>query len=128
MHYMTKNYVLKPIYNDENECINDTLSLSRVSPKTSLSEFYLAFFFSPILLLSTITCQRITEEIVDHLETSIASSSCKPGNHPRFLFTVIKSSVPQYISPTLIEVFIALLNRVINIQDLSHYFLILIAS
>ena len=22
---MTKNYVLKPIYNDENECINDTL-------------------------------------------------------------------------------------------------------
>ena len=23
---MTKNYVLKPIYNDENECINDTLS------------------------------------------------------------------------------------------------------
>ena len=24
---MTKNYVLKPIYNDENECINDTLSL-----------------------------------------------------------------------------------------------------
>ena len=26
VHYMTKNYVLKPIYNDENECINDTLS------------------------------------------------------------------------------------------------------
>ena len=24
---MTKNYVLKPIYNDENECINDTLSV-----------------------------------------------------------------------------------------------------
>ena len=23
---MTKNYVLKPIYNDENECINNTLS------------------------------------------------------------------------------------------------------
>ena len=23
---MTKNYVLKPIYNDENECVNDTLS------------------------------------------------------------------------------------------------------
>ena len=23
---MTKNYVLKTIYNDENECINDTLS------------------------------------------------------------------------------------------------------
>ena len=23
---MTKNYVLKPIYNDENECINDKLS------------------------------------------------------------------------------------------------------
>ena len=23
---MTKNYVLKPIYNDENECIKDTLS------------------------------------------------------------------------------------------------------
>ena len=27
VHYMTKNYVLKPIYNDENECINDTLSV-----------------------------------------------------------------------------------------------------
>ena len=27
VHYMTKNYVLKPIYSDENECINDTLSL-----------------------------------------------------------------------------------------------------
>ena len=26
MHFMTKNYVLKPIYNDKNECINDTLS------------------------------------------------------------------------------------------------------
>ena len=25
---MTKNYVLKPIYNDENECINDKLSIS----------------------------------------------------------------------------------------------------
>ena len=25
---MTKNYVLKPIYNDENECINDTLSMT----------------------------------------------------------------------------------------------------
>ena len=24
---MTKNYVLKPIYNDENECTNDTLSM-----------------------------------------------------------------------------------------------------
>ena len=23
---MTKNYVLKPIYNDENECVHDTLS------------------------------------------------------------------------------------------------------
>ena len=27
---MTKNYVLKPIYNDENECITDTLSMSMV--------------------------------------------------------------------------------------------------
>ena len=27
VHYITKNYVLKPIYNDENECINDTLSV-----------------------------------------------------------------------------------------------------
>ena len=26
VHYITKNYVLKPVYNDENECINDTLS------------------------------------------------------------------------------------------------------
>ena len=26
MHYMNKNYVLKPIYNNENECTNDTLS------------------------------------------------------------------------------------------------------
>ena len=30
VHYINKNYVLKPIYNDENECINDTLSGSRV--------------------------------------------------------------------------------------------------
>ena len=28
MHYIEKNYVLKPIYNDENECINDTLSIN----------------------------------------------------------------------------------------------------
>ena len=27
VHYINKNYVLKPIYNDENECINDTLSV-----------------------------------------------------------------------------------------------------
>ena len=27
VYYITKNYVLKPIYNDENECINDMLSL-----------------------------------------------------------------------------------------------------
>ena len=26
VHYINKNYVLQPIYNDENECINDTLS------------------------------------------------------------------------------------------------------
>ena len=26
VHYINKNYVLKPNYNDENECINDTLS------------------------------------------------------------------------------------------------------
>ena len=26
MHYIDKNYVLQPIYNDENECINDTFS------------------------------------------------------------------------------------------------------
>ena len=26
VNYINKNYVLKPIYNDENECINDTLS------------------------------------------------------------------------------------------------------
>ena len=26
VHYITKIYVLKPIYNDENKCINDTLS------------------------------------------------------------------------------------------------------
>ena len=28
MHYINKNYVLNPIYNDENECINDTLSMA----------------------------------------------------------------------------------------------------
>ena len=27
VHYINKNYVLKPIYNDKNEFINDTLSL-----------------------------------------------------------------------------------------------------
>ena len=26
VYYITKNYMLKPIYNDENECTNDTLS------------------------------------------------------------------------------------------------------
>ena len=30
VHYMTKNYVVKPIYNYENECINDTLSRTLV--------------------------------------------------------------------------------------------------
>ena len=28
MHYINKNYVLQPIYNDENECINDMLSIT----------------------------------------------------------------------------------------------------
>ena len=28
MHYINMSYVLKPIYNDKNECINDTLSIS----------------------------------------------------------------------------------------------------
>ena len=27
VHYINNNYVLKPIYNDENECINDSLSV-----------------------------------------------------------------------------------------------------
>ena len=26
LHYITKNYVLKPIYNDEKKCINGMLS------------------------------------------------------------------------------------------------------
>ena len=30
VHYINKNYVLKPIYNDKNECTNDTLSVSNV--------------------------------------------------------------------------------------------------
>ena len=32
MHYINKNYVLKLIYNDENECINDVLSMSMADP------------------------------------------------------------------------------------------------
>ena len=28
-HYINKNYVLKPIYNDVNECINDKLSVMK---------------------------------------------------------------------------------------------------
>ena len=28
VHYINKNYVLQPIYNDENKSINDTLSRS----------------------------------------------------------------------------------------------------
>ena len=31
VNYTNKNYVLKLIYNDENECINDTLSLCNSS-------------------------------------------------------------------------------------------------
>ena len=30
-HYIGKNYVLKSIYNNENECINDTLSVKILS-------------------------------------------------------------------------------------------------
>ena len=30
VHYINKNYLLQPTYNDENECINDTLSLNLV--------------------------------------------------------------------------------------------------
>ena len=33
---MTKNYVLNPIYNDENECINDTLSIGAISLSPTL--------------------------------------------------------------------------------------------
>ena len=32
MHYINKNDVLKPIYNDENECINYKLSMSMADP------------------------------------------------------------------------------------------------
>ena len=31
MHHIRKNYALKYIYNDENECINDTLSVKILS-------------------------------------------------------------------------------------------------
>ena len=30
MYYINKNYVLKSIYNDKNECINDTLSSTKL--------------------------------------------------------------------------------------------------
>ena len=30
MHYINKNYVLQPIYNDANECLNDTDRTIRV--------------------------------------------------------------------------------------------------
>ena len=28
IYYINKNYVFKPLYNDENECINEMLSIS----------------------------------------------------------------------------------------------------
>ena len=36
MYYINKNYVLNPIYNDENECINDTLSLTLYNGKVGV--------------------------------------------------------------------------------------------
>ena len=36
VHYINKNYVLNPIYNDENECIKDTLSAPTVFEKLDL--------------------------------------------------------------------------------------------
>ena len=32
VHYINKNYVFKPLYNVENECINDTLSIFNLCP------------------------------------------------------------------------------------------------
>ena len=47
VHYINKNYVLKPIYNDENECINDTLSNIHLEhpscDKLILNESFLMF-------------------------------------------------------------------------------------
>ena len=43
---MTKNYVLKPIYNDENECINDTLSLILKGSRTRLKATYPQHYYS----------------------------------------------------------------------------------
>ena len=66
VHYITKNYVLRPIYNDENECINDMLSrllpsrgtfvcenfLERFKASTSQQFLLLFFTFSLSLLAS----------------------------------------------------------------------------
>ena len=35
MHYINKNYVWKPIYNDENKCINDMLSITSLQDHSS---------------------------------------------------------------------------------------------
>ena len=59
MHYTSKNYVLKFIYNDENECMNDELSLFLfpthslfLSLPLSNSQFFSLFVaFAPSLCL-----------------------------------------------------------------------------
>ena len=48
VHYITKNYVWKSIYNDENECINDTLLDMPLNPwqgSINIEEDVLMIFF-----------------------------------------------------------------------------------
>ena len=61
---MTKNYVLKPIYNYENECINDTLSLY-------LETNPLKLFWNQVIEISHFLKFYGCKDIVKHLEEHI---------------------------------------------------------
>ena len=53
VHYINNNYVLNPFYNDENECINDTLSMILILICTFLRASYKSRTKSMVLNISS---------------------------------------------------------------------------
>ena len=47
MNYINKNYVLQPIYNNENYCINDTLSIAKKNREFSETKINLNLLKPP---------------------------------------------------------------------------------
>ena len=60
---MTKNYVLKPIYNDKNECINDTLSADNSGNRDDVEDEGPMLEVTPALKVTPVLTRRAKEKI-----------------------------------------------------------------